>query len=137
MLRRLGLLGRDKKGVSAVEFALIAPVFILLIVGIAQMGRLFYAHAGLRNAVAEGARFATIDPRPTAAQIIAQINANKATLDPTKFTTPTVTFTQDATSLDWFADIGMSYQITLDFIFYQYGPVTLSYSRRTWVQAPR
>lgn len=136
LLRRLCRFGRDDRGVTAIEFALIAPVFIAMIVGVTQIGRLFYAHAGLRNAVAEGARFATIDPRPTASSITARINANKSSLDGASFGAPSVTFAQDATTKEWSATISMSYSVTLDFIFYSYGPVTLNYTRSTWVQAP-
>lgn len=136
MRRLFRRLRADTRGISAVEFAFIAPIFVLLIVGIAQMGHLFYAHAGLRNAVGEGARYATIFPRPTTQQIVDRINASRATLDTGRFTTPTVEFQQDATSRNWFADIGMSYRVSLDFLFFTTPEITLSYTRRTYVHAP-
>ena len=37
---------RDKEGVSVVEFALIAPVFIGLIFAVSQMAMVFFAQAG-------------------------------------------------------------------------------------------
>jgi Flp pilus assembly protein TadG len=45
------------------------PALVVFVVGIAELGILFMANAGLRNAVAEGARYATIYPRPSDAQI--------------------------------------------------------------------
>ena len=135
MRRFVRLLRRDSRGISAVEFAMIAPVFILLVVGIVQMGHLFYAHAGLRNAVSEGARFATISPRPTAQQVIDFVNANRATLDQGSFTQPTVTYTRNAATDTWYADISMSYSVGLDFILFE-TPVTLNYTRRAWVHSP-
>ncbi len=136
-MRQLRAFRRDERGVSAVEFALIAPVFILIIVGIAQMGHLFYAHAGLRNAVSEGARFATIHPRPTNDQIVARINAHRATLNTGRFTTPRISYRQDSATSEWYAEISMSYSAPLNFLFFETPPVTLNYTRRTWVQAPQ
>lgn len=48
--------GRGDKGQSAVEFALILPVLLLLVFGITEFGRLFIANLTLENAAREGAR---------------------------------------------------------------------------------
>ena len=125
----------DRRGVTAVEFALIAPFFIFLIVGILQLGGYFYAHASLRNAVSEGARFATISPRPTAAQVVAYINARRGPGGGT-WGTPTVVYAQDAASGNWQATISMTYTTSFDFILYKWTNVQLSYSRRAYVNAP-
>ena len=37
--RRRGLRRRDRRGSSVVEFALVAPVFFLLMIGIIEVGR--------------------------------------------------------------------------------------------------
>jgi Flp pilus assembly protein TadG len=126
----------DRRGVGAVEFALIAPLFIMMIVGVAQMGILYYAHSALRNAVSEGARFATIFPRPTAAEVVTRINANRATGGNGTYTTPTVVYQQDTTTGNWRATIGMSYTTNLNFLFFTWPNVTLSYSRQAYVHAP-
>ena len=52
----------DSRGASTLEFALASPVLIALFIGIAQLGLGFYAAAGMKHAVAEGARYATIYP---------------------------------------------------------------------------
>ena len=137
IFRRLAGVRRDRRGVSTIEFAFIAPLFVILVVGVVEMGRLFYAHTSLRNAVAEGARFATIDPRPDTPAIIARINAQRSPRDAANYSAPSVSYAQDAATQEWSATIRMNYTITLDFIFYQHGPVTLNYERTTWVQAPR
>ncbi len=41
--------------------------------GIAPLGLLFFANAGLHNALAEGARHATLFPRPTPEQVRTRI----------------------------------------------------------------
>ncbi len=132
--RPLQRLHDDKRGVAAVEFALIIPVFFLLIFGIMQMGTVFFAHTALRNAVSEGARFATIHPRPTDQQIIERITANRVNLDPSRFTNPVVSVVQESPT-SWYADISMSYTVPVNFMFFR-TPVVLTYSRRTYVYPP-
>lgn len=41
VMRRLARLGRDSDGVAAIEFAVIAPAFILILVGIADFSQYF------------------------------------------------------------------------------------------------
>ena len=135
MTRLLARLRRDRSGVTAIEFAILAPLLVFVIIGIAQMGALFYGHAALRNAVSEGARFATIHPRPTAAEVVARINASRPSSAAGTFGTPTVTYTQNAATGYWRADVSMTYSATLDFILMKM-PITLSYSRQANVYAP-
>jgi Flp pilus assembly protein TadG len=53
--RRVGL-ARDCSGAAAVEFALIAPMLLLLMFGIFQIGVIMINYVQLTNAVAAGAR---------------------------------------------------------------------------------
>jgi Flp pilus assembly protein TadG len=66
---------RDHSGVAAIEFALAAPVMLLLILGIWNAGVMLFAQNGISNAVETGARHATIFPRPTQAEILERVNA--------------------------------------------------------------
>jgi len=50
-----------------VEFALILPVFLLLVFGVLDFGRAVYADSTISNAAREGARFGMIAPSPTSA----------------------------------------------------------------------
>ena len=57
--------GRGQRGQSAVEFGLAAVVLLLLALGLADLGRVFYFGVGLMGAAREGARQATwFDPNP-------------------------------------------------------------------------
>lgn len=47
----------EERGVSAVEFALIAPVLILLLVGILDLGRAVNAYVTVSNAAREGTHY--------------------------------------------------------------------------------
>lgn len=127
----LNRLRRDRRGVTLIEFAIAAPVLILLIVGFVQLGIILEARAGLNHAVGEGARLATIYPRPTDTQIISAINARRFGLDPAKVTGPLITHgTSNGIS---YADITMSYNATLDFVFFQSPEITLESSRRAFL----
>ena len=50
----------DPIGQSAVEFALVLPLILLLFLLFIDMGRLVYFHSALYNAVREGARYAVV-----------------------------------------------------------------------------
>ena len=54
---------KDKKedGQAMVEFALILPIFLLILCGIIDFGWLFYNQLSLNNACREGARYAVVN----------------------------------------------------------------------------
>lgn len=58
---RLQSLRRNERGASLVEFAVILPLFLLLIFGIMEAGWFFSQSVELRNAAREGARLAVVD----------------------------------------------------------------------------
>ncbi len=49
------------RGQSLVEFALILPILILMLVGVLDFGRAIYAYNTINNAAREGARLAIVD----------------------------------------------------------------------------
>ncbi len=56
------LFRRDReRGAAAVEFALVLPLFILLIFGTMEAGWFFSQQVEIRNAAREGARLAVVD----------------------------------------------------------------------------
>lgn len=132
MTRRRSL-GRDERGAGATEFALIAPALFGLIIGIAQLGVLFMANSGLRSAVAEGARLAAVFPRPEDGAILARVSEREFGLAAERITGPTIEHGIDASD-NSFATITMSYDVPLDFIFFETRPVTLTEARRVYTQ---
>ena len=131
MNRGLSKLWRSDRGLSAVEFGLIAPALCTFIIAISQFGILFFANSGLKSAVAEGARYATIYPKPSNAQILARITDRKFGMDAANITAPTITSgTVDGRS---YIDISMSYKVQMDFIFFTWSEITLTESRRVFV----
>lgn len=51
---------RREDGQAMVEFALILPIFLLILCGIIDFGWLFYNQLSLNNACREGARYAVV-----------------------------------------------------------------------------
>ena len=123
---------RDRRGISVVEFAFLAPVFIGLIFAVSQLGMLFFANAGLKNAVSEGARLATLYPRPTNAAISAKIARNRFGVDPSYLSEPT--FAEGTSNGAAYTEITMRYSAPIDFLFYKVGPITLTQTRRVYTQ---
>jgi Flp pilus assembly protein TadG len=79
---------KKNRGATAVEFALILPVFAFLVCGIVDMGYCLFVQHTLQFATAEGARLAMVggtlngkngDPLSTAASIVQEID-NEAAL---------------------------------------------------------
>lgn len=129
--RAITKLLNNSRAASAMEFALVAPVFILFIIGIAQLGLIFLANAGLHNALAQGARHATLFPRPTEAEVRTRVNAAKFGLNPASLSQPVVNYNTAVTPN--FADVQMSYTTNLNFIVFRKS-VTLTQRRRVYLQ---
>lgn len=73
MFRRLA---HDKRGVAAVEFALLAPVFLALLLGAMETGRLLWVRSMLQFAAEEATRYALVRTDATTAAIEAIARAN-------------------------------------------------------------
>jgi Flp pilus assembly protein TadG len=64
---------RDDRGTAIVEFALLVPLLIVLLVGTIQFGIAYNRKQGLHAAAREGARLASL-PTATSGQISARVN---------------------------------------------------------------
>lgn len=124
---------RDERGLGAAEFAFIAPALFTLIIGISQLGVLYFANADLRNAVASSARYASIFPRPSADLVKQRALKQVAHMKAGSVTAPTVTYTTDSRGYTY-ADIEMKYLVPLNFVWAKTAPVTLTERRRVYVQ---
>lgn len=120
----------DRRGVTVLEFALVAPVLLAMLLGIAMLGILFLAQAGLRSAVEDAARYATIWPRPSQAQIEARIASKRFGMDPANIVAPTVTFTTSSTPN--YVTISMGYNITINYLLGS-KTIGLTETRRAYV----
>lgn len=64
---------RRARGQSLAEFALILPVFLLILFSIIQFGFLLGSQIGLTNGVREAARYAVTQPRATRLQVLSEL----------------------------------------------------------------
>jgi len=124
-------LRRCRKGSAAAEFALALPVLVLFIAGIAQLGVLFAANAGLQQAIGEGARLATLFPRPDDATITARIRKAQFALNSAYLDAPTLT--RGVANGVPYIDISMTYRPPLNFIFFTGPQISMTRSRRAYL----
>ena len=87
--RRHGLGIADASGATAVEFALLLPVFIGIVFGLIEIGRVLYTNHSLDFAVREATRYAIVrsatSPTPaTTTNIEDVVKARTTGLDPAK-----------------------------------------------------
>jgi len=59
----------DSCGATAVEFAIIAPIFLMFVVGIMDFGRLFWIKSTMQYAVEQTARYAMVTPSASTAAL--------------------------------------------------------------------
>ena len=73
---------RREDGAAAVEFAIVASLFFMLVFGIIDFGFAFHSWNNAANAAREGARVAAVDANPV--DITNRVMTSATGLDPTK-----------------------------------------------------
>jgi Flp pilus assembly protein TadG len=61
MIQHLASLKRDPSGSAAIEFGLIAPAFLTMLLGVFQMGVWMQSYNAMRNALAQTARSVAVE----------------------------------------------------------------------------
>lgn len=67
---------RETRGASALEFALISPVFIGMLMGVFYVGMAFYCDAAVRHAVQKNSRLLILDPTTSASALKTAVTAD-------------------------------------------------------------
>jgi Flp pilus assembly protein TadG len=129
-LRPFRRLLADRRGATMLEFALVVPVLLAMLLGIVMLGMVFLAQAGLRSAVEDAARYATIWPRPSQTAIEARIAARRFGMDPANIVAPTVTF--NTSSSPNYVTISMGYNLTINYLLGS-KTISLTETRRAYV----
>jgi Flp pilus assembly protein TadG len=57
---------KREKGQSLVEFALLLPILLIILIGVVDLGRMYYAYTVITDAAAEGATYAAMNPNDVA-----------------------------------------------------------------------
>lgn len=84
-----GLFRKQRRGAAAVEFAVVAPVFFLLVFGMIEYGRMVMVQQIIVNSAREGCRAAVLDGSTTSgvqSTVITAMAAGKITITADKVT---------------------------------------------------
>lgn len=93
-------LGADARGVTVIEFAMIAPVMLLLIMGLGDLGYKVYVESILVGAIQKSGRDATIQG---SGNNVAELD--RAVVDAVRDVAPSVTYVSSRKNYSRFADI--------------------------------
>ena len=74
--------GATSRGQALVEFALILPLLVFLLLGLFDFGRAVYAFSTVNNAARDGARLAVVDQTESHVQALAAQRAASLGIDP-------------------------------------------------------
>jgi len=85
---------RDQRGAAAVEFAIVLPLLMLLLLGILEFGWMFNQQISLTNAAREAARYYAVHLNDTPAGTVADAqSAGRAAAPTVNWTGGTITIT--------------------------------------------
>jgi Flp pilus assembly protein TadG len=98
----------NQSGAVAVEFALVLPLFLVLVIGVVEFGLIMYSKAVITNASREGARLGVTYslPRKTAAEIETRV---RDYLTPAGLNDATLTVTGAGGSTGSLLDVNVTY----------------------------
>ena len=131
MLRLSGLfrrLARNEDGGPAIEFAIIAPIFVSVCLGVIGLGYAFQVRNEMAHAVDVGIRQVLMDPTITDLDLTTAIKGAFQESDPDNLT---ITLTETTTDGVDYRSIAVSYPFTRIIIPGMPDNMTLDLSRRT------
>lgn len=126
-----GLL-KDIRGAAVIEFAFALPTIAIIMMGILQMGLVLHASGGMRYALAEGIRFARVNPQATSAQVEGRARAALLGIDRNGITS--LTFVRGTSSGGAsFGRMAMRYEIAVAIPFVSLPPFVLNETKTTYL----
>lgn len=105
-LARLRRLKRNDRGLAATEFAFVAPIFLLMLMGIFDQGFAMYIQSALQGATQDGARQASLE-NTLFTDIEAKVNQQVRNVVPSSDPSTEITFTLDPTYYQNYNEIAM------------------------------
>lgn len=131
MMNRLLNLRRDARGAAVIEMAFALPALIVLMWMIVQCGLVFRAMSGIQHGLGEGARTATLFPKPSNTVIQTKISDAVYGIGPGSFNIATpVTGTQDGAT---YLDLRVTYTQSTDLLLFPGPTINVSRSKRVWI----
>jgi len=131
MMRWLRNLRRNERGAAVIEMAFALPALIIMLWMMVQMGLVFRAMSGIQHGLGEGARFATLYPKPTDQAIHDKIQAAVYGIGPGDFTIATpVTGSADGAN---YMDLKVTYTQSTDMLLFPGPDISVARSKRVWI----
>ena len=130
----LKLIRRNERGAAAIEMAFALPILLVFIYGIFQFGVILQANAGMQHALGEGARYATLYPKPADNLIVSRMSNEVFGMNIGTFTTPTVTTPANTVCTNCRL-LSVSFSYTPDFLFFSGPPISLTRTKQVYVVA--
>jgi Flp pilus assembly protein TadG len=131
MMRILAKLRRNERGAAVIEMAFALPALIMLMWMIVQLGLVFRAMSGIHHGLGEGARMATLWPKPSDTAIKAKIADAVYGIGPGHFVIATpVTGTADGAT---YLDLRVTYTQATDLLIIPGPNISVSRSKRVWI----
>ena len=128
---KLARLRRDSRGAAVIEMAFALPVLIMLLWMIVQLGLVFRAMSGIQHGLGEGARMATLFPKPTDSAIQTKITDAVYGIGPGSFNIPTPTSgTADGAT---YLDLRVTYTQPTDLLIVPGPTISVTRSKRVWI----
>lgn len=107
---------RPRRGVSSIEFALVAPVFFLVVFGLIENGRMLMLQHALTNAAREGCRTAGLASSVNASDVETAVRDHlKPTLGNTASDTSKVRVTVPGTFADVSSETDLAVAVEVDY----------------------
>ena len=131
MMRILKKLRRDEGGAAVIEMAFALPVLIMLMWLIVQLGLVFRAMSGIQHGLGEGARMATLFPKPADEAIHDKIEAAVYGIGPGNFDIEDpVTGTADGAT---YMDLKVTYTQSTDLLLVPGPNISVTRHKRVWI----
>ena len=130
MLAALRRLRRDASGAALAEFALTLPVWLMLAFAVLNVGRFYWARAGLLNWLGEASRTATLWPARDDTTIRSSFTSRL--FGTAAGEAPSLTITPGTSNGQSYVDLQVSYNPQFYLLFVSVQPVTLNYTRRAF-----
>ena len=131
----LRMIRRDENGAAVIEFAIAVPILVALIWGIFQLACLFWANAGMQNALGAGARLATLCQGGTATTACSVPSATSVynKMDAAKFGPVDGTMTVMTPTVGaGYMDLEVTYVRTMTFLFINGPTINLDRKKRVY-----
>lgn len=131
MMRLLVRLRRNDRGAAVIETAFALPALITMMWMLVQLGLVFRAMSGIQHGLGEGARTATLYPKPSDAVIQQKITDAVYGIGPGTFAIPTpTTGTADGAT---YLDLRVTYTQPTDLLILPGPTISVTRSKRVWI----